>query len=193
QSLRNYILNVVQSAGFTSGTLSPIASVDQLHTNLISPLASDSAVAIDFTGSKFTIRNSASGSAVASIDNTGNATFSGTLNSQNLAVNSDATISGTLHAHKIVADDIVGLSAVVSTLSAQNITNVTNIYFATPSGTPTGGNIAMGQSLSSSSTSGALIPSLGYTNVSSYSSFLAYVPTLSASTAVFDQGLSSLG
>src|SRR5207245_8451137 len=46
-----------------------------------------------------------------SIDYAGNATFSGTFNSQNLNVNQDASISGTLHAHRIIADEIDGTSS----------------------------------------------------------------------------------
>jgi len=77
--------------------------------------------------SNFTIQDS-SGSAVASIDKTGNASFSG-----NLEVGQDATIAGTLHAQKIVAEEIVGLESkfgnlIAATVSAQHITqNITNI------------------------------------------------------------------
>ncbi len=189
QSLHDYILSVVQNAGLTSGQ---VAQSDSVKTNVISPLNGGN-VALRLTNSGIEVAKDASSSAVASIDNNGNATFSGQLNSQNLAVNADATVSGTLHAHRIVADEITGLSAAVGTLSAQNITNVTNIYFATPSANTIGTNTITGSSSISSSNSGLLAPSLGYANIASYSGFLAYVPNLNANTAMFSQGLVSLG
>ncbi len=201
-SLHDYIQNIVTEVlqNNQQTVNSPIASVDQLHAGVISPLGTDNSIALSINNSRLEVKNGASGSAVATIDNQGNASFSGTLNSQNLAVNADATISGTLHAGKIVADDIVGLRAAVGTLSAQNITNVTNIYFATPSAAPTGVNFATGPSGNSSTNSGVLTPIqsglnpyIGYTNLASYSGFLAYVPNLSADTAMFNQGLVSLG
>ncbi len=204
QSLSNYIISVVNNA-ISNGTIhqsgngivSPVAT---LQTGVISPLGDNPQIAIRLNNSGIEIAKNASTSAVASIDNNGNATFSGQLNSQNLAVNSDATVSGTLHAHKIVADSIEGLQAAVGTLSAQNITNVTNIYFATPSGTPGGENISMGPGPSSSSSAGVPTPpssgqafGSSFANIASLSGYFAYVPNLSADTATFNQGLMSLG
>jgi|GEM_PF-1069582 len=225
QSLHDYIAGIVNQvlAGQTT-PLSPIAEVNQLHTNLISPLASSSAIALDLSNnSRIDVKNTFSQQTVASIDNNGNATFSGQLNAQNLAVNGDATVSGTLYANNIKANSIEGLQEVVGTLSAQNITNVTNIYFATPSGEAVNANSATGSTAPSSTNSGVLAspvilsdnegsspdssPSAqndnlnfastfsqsNFTSVASYSAFLAYVPNLSAQTGMFDQGLVSLG
>jgi hypothetical protein len=196
-TIRDYIISVVRNSDLVqpNNVISPIAEVDQTHTNVISPLAQNSAISIKLDNNKFEIFNdhNASGSAVASIDNQGNATFSGSLNSQNLAVNSDATVSGTLHAGKIVADEIEGLAAKVGTLSAQNITNVTNIFFATPSSTLANSNTSGGSQNSSTQQNGLPGPSLGFTDISSYSSFLAYVPNLHATTAQFDNGIMALG
>ncbi|MGH7245515.1 MAG: hypothetical protein ACREGI_01110, partial [Candidatus Levyibacteriota bacterium] len=146
--------------------------------------------------SKLSVKNLATNQTVATIDNQGNASFSGTLSAQNVAVNNDATVSGTLYAHKIVADEIDGLQAAVGTLSAQNITNVTNIYFATPSGTQLGENIATGSADGSSSNSGALAyapNNNGFASIASFSAFLSYVPDLHAVTAMVDEGFTSLG
>ncbi len=208
QSLHDYIANIVQQTINNSNLgqsnngniISPLAQVNHLQTNIISPLADDSNISLDLSHSKLEIRNSsdASNSAVvSSIDNKGNATFSGTLNSENLAVNGDATISGTLHVNQIQANQIAGLQAVVSTLSAQNVTNVTNIIFATPSATPASNSSQNNQDLASTPSgsllAGNITPSLGYTDISSYSGFLANVPSLHSSFAQFDQGLVSLG
>ncbi len=196
QQLSDYIVSVVNNAisnGAIQGTESnsPIASVDELHTHLISPLGSNNAIAIRLNNSRVEILKDASSSAVASIDNAGNATFAGALNSQNLAVNGDATVSGTLHADKIEANSIVGLQAAVGTLSAQNITNVTNMYFASPSGTPNGENNSTGYYGSGNNNNGLLAG--GYANIASFSAYFSYVPYLKAATAEFDQGLMSLG
>ena len=97
----------------TGGLVSPV-----VQTNLISPLADESDVIIKIGKSATSpfplsgttegqggfgqlIIQDATGSAVASIDTSGNATFSGTVNSQELAVNNDATVSGTLYADEI--------------------------------------------------------------------------------------------
>ncbi|HEX8965598.1 MAG TPA: site-specific integrase [Patescibacteria group bacterium] len=194
QSLQDYIITVVQNAGLVSSThiISPLAEIDTIHTNIISPLSNTGNISLSFEDNTLSIRNgtTTNSAVVAQIDNSGNATFSGTLNSENLAVNSDATVSGTLHAGRIVANEIDGLSAAVGTLSAQNITNVTNIYFATPSSDIANAGTASAQNLASSYS-----PTLpgGYTNLASFSAYLAYVPQLSATTATFAQGLMSLG
>lgn len=78
----------------TKKIISPIAQIDQLHTNIVSPLSSDSVV------------------------------VEGKLIVQEL-LTENATVSGTLRAKKIIAEQIDGLT--------QNVTNVTNIYEATPS------------------------------------------------------------
>lgn len=138
QSLKNYIIETVQESGVSvqkSDIVSPLAAVENIQTNIISPLAAGSNISAGFEDSKFIVRNSnsASGSAVASIDNQGNArfagdlearraSFSGTLTAQNTTTQSltasDASISGTLTANHIVANSIDGLEARVATLAA---------------------------------------------------------------------------
>ena len=110
-----------------------------IQTKLISPLAdgTDVTVQVGSTATpsgQFVIQN-ASGSAVASIDNEGNATFAGTINSQQLAVNS-ASVSGTLYAGDIKSqslDDIKSLLSQVQTdqqllsqVSGWNVNTATN-------------------------------------------------------------------
>jgi len=80
-------------------------------------LADNSNVSVKLDNSKFQILNTkySTGSAVATIDNQGNASFSGQLSSSSLNTG-DATISGTLHAGRILADDIVGLHIQAATV-----------------------------------------------------------------------------
>ena len=114
--------------------ISPIASIQEIHTNIISPLAQGN-LTVKLSPNKessFVIQNS-SGSAVATIDNSGNATFSGTLSS------ADASVSGILRARKIIVDEIEGTSPTpdyidISTLSSQFVyidnLNATTASFA---------------------------------------------------------------
>ncbi len=195
QSLKDYILAVVNQAGLGSnGTqvISPTLQTGEVHTNIISPLGSTS-IGIKLDKNKISITNNASNSAVAVIDNQGNASFSGKLNSNNLAVNSDATISGTLYAHRIKADQIDGLAQNLSTISAQNITNITNIYYATPTPTVQQTSSESGAISLSNITNSLPDSHENYEKLSSYSAFLSYVPKLEALTAQFDQGLMSFG
>jgi hypothetical protein len=67
------------------------------------------------------INTKASNSAVATIDNQGNASFAGNIQAK------DASITGTLRAQRIVADQIEGLNVIASSIAA-NITNITNVY-----------------------------------------------------------------
>jgi len=92
-----------------------VATVQKLTTNslavkLISPVPGETNVTVQIgseatPSGQFVIQN-ASGSAVAAIDNQGNATFSGTVNSRELSVNS-ASIAGELHAGTIYAGQII--------------------------------------------------------------------------------------
>src|SRR4029077_6753151 len=86
KSLSEYINNVID-ARFATSITSPLAEIDQIKTNVISPLAQNSSIQIALGDSQITIVNSKTGQTVAAIDNSGNATFSGTLNSQDLNVN----------------------------------------------------------------------------------------------------------
>lgn len=186
--------------------VSPIAQVNEVHTNLISPLSDNSNISLTLTGSKLSILNKATSSAsvVASIDNQGNArlqgdltarqaSFSGQLSAQTLDVNGDASISGTLRAGKIIASNIEGLNLRATTVSAQYITN--NYYSSTPSAAP---SPDFGLVAKSASVSGTIPPpnnlTIGpYVNIASLSAELAYVQNLSAETATFKQGLMSFG
>lgn len=118
QSLKDYIAGVIDELGITSNKsdiISPVVKTDRLATNIISPLADDSNISVSLHDSQFIIRNSndASGSAIAKIDNQGNASFSGQLQSDRLLANqltaADASISGVLKADRIIADNIEGL------------------------------------------------------------------------------------
>ena len=119
QHLRDYIASVVndvlgQQAGGSS-------SAQNMHTDLISPLASDSALAIKFDNNKLSVLNSntATGSAVATIDNQGNASFSGSLNSNELTVNNNASVAGTLQVNNLVANQINLSSQALADLATQ--------------------------------------------------------------------------
>jgi len=131
------------SAGFirTQSIVSPLASIDRVRTNVISPLAQGSEISITLNDSKLEIHeSSASDSAVvASIDNSGNATFSGTLTAKSLQTidalisgelaadnvsANEASISGTLYADKIVANNIEGLEARIASVAAQSVSSI---------------------------------------------------------------------
>ncbi len=115
QSLKDYIASVVENLGITEPKIiSPIVSADEIHTNIISPIADNNIIVKLATPSasstpSFIIQNS-SGSAVATIDNNGNASIEGQLSAQSIhsqtADISSASISGILRANKIVADQI---------------------------------------------------------------------------------------
>lgn len=90
-----------------SEIISPIASIDRVHTNVISPLSEKLVLQLASTSGTLEIQN-AQGAAVATIDQSGNASFSGTLASKELQT-SEASVSGVLRAGKIVADSIEGV------------------------------------------------------------------------------------
>jgi hypothetical protein len=203
QNIHDYIAGIVTNIlnSTNNNIVSPIASADQIHTNFISPVDNNSNVSVSLHDSKFMILNSnnASGSAVATIDNQGNASFSGQLTSNSLNTG-DATISGTLHAGKILASDIVGLA----TNSATYVTNVTNVYNSTPAGS-TNFQIPNPNASGSGSSNFGLVanagtpntnyqlPNTGYIDISSYSGQLTYVPNLSSDTAIVNQNLMVFG
>ncbi len=137
-SLQSYIISTVQSAvnagqiavGAINGQpiVSPLASIDEIHTNTISPLASSD---IDIKGN-INIKD-ANGQTKAKITTNGdvtaqNATLSGTLAANNASVSgnlssntiqtTDATVSGTLYANNINANSITGLDAHIQNLLA---------------------------------------------------------------------------
>lgn len=167
QNIRDYIAGVVNELGIKnqeSGIISPVASIDRLYTNIISPLGGSLIVRLATpsaqTDSSFIIQNS-SGSAVARIDDQGNASFSGQLSSNVVTTNNvytnglqagSASISGTLRASNIIANSIEGLDARISKLHNTN-----------------------------------------FIDIASYSAQLAYVAALQAERAQFNQGLMVFG
>ncbi|RJQ38787.1 tail fiber domain-containing protein, partial [Candidatus Microgenomates bacterium] len=206
QNLHDYIIKIINSSSnnitsttSNSGIISPIAQVGTLKTNIISPLASDSVVmdgrlvilskAKDPDSSPsaqndniLEIQN-ASGSAVTTMDNNGNATFSGTIRTNNLEMKQfnnegDATISGTLHADRIIANEIEGLEAKVATLAANYVQRLAPSELASSSAEK---NYTLDAS------------KLDAINVSSYSAQLSYVENLSTATLSVNQGLMVFG
>ena len=169
--------------------ISPIAEVDIVRTNLISPIG-DVKIALKLENDKLSIvnGNSASASAVSSFDNQGNATFSGSLTAN------EASISGTLRAGKIIADQIEGLNIQAATVSANYITN--NYYASSASGNLTSNQFASGSANYTLATN-------GYIDISSYSGLLANIDKLNAQSALiqnlsvdkatFTQGLMAFG
>src|SRR3990167_283681 len=121
KNLKEYLAAAIEDALTKNQTniISPIASIEEIHTNVISPLAQGN-LTVKLSPNKessFVVQNS-SGSSIATIDSSGNATFSGALSS------ADASVSGTLRAQKIIADEIEGNSPLpeyiyISTLSSQ--------------------------------------------------------------------------
>ncbi len=218
KTLKDYIastlINILQNK-YQLPSLSLTAN--SLQTNFVSPIASDSAIALRLTEGKLAVLNSntASSAAVATIDNQGNASFSGQLTTNGVTT-TDATISGTLHARKIIADDIESLSLKAATLSANYITNIYNIIQSvTASESANASSSAEIASLSSATESATLATESGsliasssastlltnsswqlktqYSNISSFSSVLTNVPTLSSDFAQFNQGLMVFG
>lgn len=125
QELKDYIANIMRQ-----NQVSPPSGETQI--SVISPLAQSKKVIVRLPEeSSFTIENS-SQSAVASIDDEGNASFSGQLaartiqtqeiNSENL-ISETASVAGVLRAGKIIAETIEGLPqtnyADLATLSSQ--------------------------------------------------------------------------
>ena len=201
--IRDYIVSVVNDAIENNqiaiinnqGIISPIASIDAIHTNVISPLADDSNIAVKLDNNQLSIINnqSATGSAVAVIDNSGNASFSGKLASNNLEVANNATISGTLRAQRIIADNIEGLNIHAATVSANYITN--NYYNSTASSSFPTLAVSSGDSQSGDffGIFSGLFEGNNYVDIATFSSKLAYVENLNASTATVANNLSVYG
>ncbi len=192
QSLHDYIASIVAEqlsniSNLTSNSVvSPIAQIDEIHTNVISPVGESKKVAVKLNDnqgeSKLEIQN-ASGSALASFDSLGNASISGNLSSNNLLVNDNATVSGVLRASKIIADEIEGLNIKTSTIAANYITN--NYYVATPGAFPT---------LPANNSNNSAYQIAGdYINIASYSSQLARISNLTGDDAIFNNTLTVFG
>ena len=142
---------------------SPVVNAGQLAANIISPLSSPDLIVKLATRSGSLVVENASGSAVAKIDDQGNASFSGVLSSSSLQTN-DASISGTLRAGNILADSIDGLEAKVSSIAADTILNTKY-----------------------------LIHNTDFADLASYSAQLSNIPDLTADRAQFNQGLMVFG
>jgi len=110
------------AANIKAGTVNVENLIAQnTQTTLISPIPGGTDVTVQIgsqatPSGKFAIQNS-TGTEVASIDNTGNASFSGTVNSQQLTVNSEATISGTLYADNIKSKSLDEIQALLTQVS----------------------------------------------------------------------------
>ncbi len=132
----NSQLSILNSQRITS----PLSSIDEIRTNIISPLDGNT-ISVDLkndptistSSPKLNITNDET--IVASFDNEGNARFagiieareaslSGTLTSEQLTINKNATVSGTLHAGRIVADDIEGLNNQIATITKQSLESI---------------------------------------------------------------------
>lgn len=192
QNLRDYILAVVEQAGFSknqNNITSPIAEIDRIHTNIISPLASDSAILVN---GKLVIssevrdpkRISPDGRNDTALEVQGSASISG-----NLSV-SDASIAGTLRAGKIIADQIEGLDARIASLAANTIT-ATNAAIATNSTASDSGILASESATLASLTSSTIVSD--YASIASFTANLAFVPNLNAQFGTFEQGLMAFG
>jgi site-specific recombinase XerD len=209
-SLQNYVDKLIndrmlamESSFFTKQLVTPIAEVHTLKTKIISPLSPDATIALELGDNSITITNpKASNSAVATIDNRGNARLAGDLQAQN------ASFSGTIRAQRIIADEIVGGNT--------NVTNVTNIYntYATPSAplrssdlsgqavTPTPGpqrravaraNRESAQQFASGSATTAYVPSNALCSTTSSCQGMKDSGSFSEAFAKFNNGLIALG
>ena len=204
--LKDYIASSVETILNTkylipnTNVVSPIAKIDEVRTNIISPLSSDSLVihlggvhpnfakaslgesSTSEVSQKLVVEN-ASGSAVATIDSSGNASFSGILTSSKLYADKDATIGGTLTANKIVADSIEGLEAKVSTLAASEVSSIKNQVSSIEDKISATSDILNTK---------YLILNTDFGNVSSYSAQLL-ATNLNSAFATITQGLISFG
>jgi len=130
QSLNDYIHADITNAHLVS----PLAQITELDTNTISPLSPDSSGIAVKLGPRQTFGiYTNEGIPETTFDSAGNATLSGSL-----------TVDGTLYADRIVTK--IGDFDTVRTASiaANFITNITNIFNATPAGqSPLGGAIPL--------------------------------------------------
>lgn len=123
QSLKDYVANIVEQTIQGQTLVSPLASVEQLHTDIISPLGSDTPIKLNGNVAVSGVAT-VSGTLTSNSIQTETATISGNLTASSasisgeLAANSvnaeqlnarDATVSGTLFANNIKADSIQDL------------------------------------------------------------------------------------
>ncbi len=131
QDLRQFILDTVSSAGFIQNPIvSPLAEVDTIKTNTISPLALGDKINIK---GKLAVESntSATDSSAVSLEVSGSASISGSISSNSIQT-SDATVSGTLRAGNVIANNISGLDDKISSAASKFINNPTaNLTIAT--------------------------------------------------------------
>lgn len=174
---------------------SPLGEFGALRVNIISPLSGRDGLSLVFTGETISAIDPISSRTAFLVDRDGNASFSGTLASAALSVTDDATIGGTLRVKNLIAENIEGLSA---SSSATYVTNITNIYNASPSGTPIPTPTPATQLASSGtppSATSLLSPGLttDFQPVSSFSGTLANTKMLAADFATITNGLMVFG
>ena len=129
-NIRDYISGIVDeaissqlSAISSEEIISPIASIDNVKTNIISPLA-DGNVTIDADSLQIDTDN---------VQISGNASISGELEANNISANqleisenlngSNASFSGTLSADRIIANSIDGLDEKISSIAGSLANN----------------------------------------------------------------------
>lgn len=150
-SLKEYILNTIAASPIAGEKIvSPLASVDKIETQIISPLGGKGP-SLSFNENSLNVLSSPSGSLVGRWDSKGNAilsgsltaneaSISGTTTNSSLIVQNDAqvagnaTVSGTLHAGKIIASEIDGLDEKIKKLKDSYSNNDTQAP-ATPTNT----------------------------------------------------------
>lgn len=195
-------LIIVQNLIAEKKIVSPLGELEHLRVNVISPLSGKDGLSLVFTGETITAIDPVSSKTAFLVDRAGNASFSGTLSSQELSVSEDATIGGTLRVRNLIADNIKGLE---SSSSATYVTNVTNIYNAsssaqTPAPTQSGLTPTPTTTLASSDiitpTSSSLLSSQLTTEfqpISSFSGMLANTKMLALDFATITSGLMVFG
>jgi site-specific recombinase XerD len=185
---------------------SPVASINSIRTDIISPLSYDSEIALNFRKQVVQIENTKTKKIVAQIDSDGNAQFAGNVEATSLTAQ-NASIAGTLRTGNLIADDIELSDKALAKLkssspSATYISNITNIYQSTTSAnkiavtTPspdTPGTLDAPDTLSDTPGTLDAPDTLSYTPASSLSGTLTYAPDLKAKFGTFEQGLMSLG
>jgi len=101
--LESYNL-VTRTLSVASSLISPAAHIDQISTDHITPIASDSAgIAISLNDRQTLTITDAMGTPSATFDNLGNAAFTGEVRAESI-ITSEASVSGTLYADRITTN-----------------------------------------------------------------------------------------
>ncbi|QQG41614.1 MAG: hypothetical protein HYV90_05680 [Candidatus Woesebacteria bacterium] len=140
------VKNIVAGAIEVNDLIAQNITSKIFKVQIITPLPDQTDIAVRLgseatPSGKFAIQD-VTGAEMAAIDSFGNATFSGTVNSQQLAVNSEATISGTLFADNIKSKSLDEIQTLLTKVqSDQNLLKDSqswNTHTATNSGTLAG-------------------------------------------------------